>query len=60
VAYYKRLGVTVTRVMTDNGSCYKALRLSPMIGALLPIADASLQPRKDTLRSFGGALSLVI
>ncbi len=24
VAYYKSLGVTVTRVMTDNGSCYKA------------------------------------
>jgi hypothetical protein len=24
VAYYKSLGVTVTHVMTDNGSCYKA------------------------------------
>jgi transposase InsO family protein len=24
VAYYKSFGVTVTRVMTDNGSCYKA------------------------------------
>src|SRR5258708_10486887 len=24
VAYYKSLGVTATRVMTDNGSCYKA------------------------------------
>ena len=24
VAYYQRLGVTVTRVMTDNGSSYKA------------------------------------
>lgn len=24
LAYYKSLGVTVTRVMTDNGSCYKA------------------------------------
>jgi transposase InsO family protein len=24
VAYYKSLGVTVTRVMTDNGSCYRA------------------------------------
>jgi transposase InsO family protein len=24
VAYYKSLGVTVTRVMTDNGSCYQA------------------------------------
>lgn len=24
VAYYERLGVTVARVMTDNGSCYKA------------------------------------
>lgn len=25
VTYYKSLGVTVARVMTDNGSCYKAL-----------------------------------
>ena len=24
VTYYKNLGVTVTRVMSDNGSCYKA------------------------------------
>jgi transposase InsO family protein len=24
VAYYESLGVTVSRVMTDNGSCYKA------------------------------------
>ena len=24
VAYYKSLGVTIARVMTDNGSCYKA------------------------------------
>ena len=24
IAYYKTLGVTVSRVMTDNGSCYKA------------------------------------
>ena len=24
VAYYASLGITVTRVMTDNGSCYKA------------------------------------
>ncbi|SEL08329.1 integrase core domain-containing protein, partial [Xaviernesmea oryzae] len=24
VAYYASLGVTVTRVMTDNGACYKA------------------------------------
>lgn len=24
IAYYEGLGVTVTRVMTDNGSCYKA------------------------------------
>lgn len=24
VAYYKRLGIAVTRVMTDNGSCYRA------------------------------------
>jgi transposase InsO family protein len=24
IAYYQRLGITVARVMTDNGSCYKA------------------------------------
>jgi len=24
LAYYASLGITVTRVMTDNGSCYKA------------------------------------
>jgi transposase InsO family protein len=24
VAYYKKLGITVARVMTDNGSCYRA------------------------------------
>jgi hypothetical protein len=24
VAYYKSLGVTVTRAMTDNGSCYQS------------------------------------
>src|SRR3546814_11961852 len=24
IAYYKRLGVAVTRVMTDNGSCYRS------------------------------------
>ena len=24
IAYYHSLGVTVSRVMTDNGSCYKA------------------------------------
>lgn len=24
VAYYRKLGITITRVMTDNGSCYKA------------------------------------
>lgn len=24
IAYYKSLGVTVTRIMTDNGSCYRA------------------------------------
>jgi transposase InsO family protein len=24
IAYYKTLGITVTRVMTDNGSCYRS------------------------------------
>ena len=26
IAYYKSLGITVARVMTDNGSCYKAFK----------------------------------
>ena len=26
IAYYNSLGITVVRVMTDNGSCYKALK----------------------------------
>jgi transposase InsO family protein len=26
VAYYNSLDVTITRVMTDNGSCYKAVK----------------------------------
>ena len=25
VAYYKSLGITVLRVMTDNGSCYRSI-----------------------------------
>lgn len=24
VAYYKSLGITILRVMTDNGSCYRS------------------------------------
>lgn len=36
IAYYQTLGITVTRVMTDNGSCYKAhafrdLRREPVL-----------------------------
>lgn len=34
VAYYASLGVTVTRVMTDNGSCYKALAFRDACKAL--------------------------
>ena len=34
VAYYAGLGVTVTRVMTDNGSCYKALAFRDACKAL--------------------------
>src|ERR1051326_7631003 len=29
VAYYKRLGITVLRVMTDNGSCYRFPGFAP-------------------------------
>jgi transposase InsO family protein len=34
VAYYASLGVTVTRVMTDNGSCYKAFAFRDACQAL--------------------------
>ena len=34
IAYYKRLGVTVTRVMTDNGSCYKSRAFAKACKAL--------------------------
>lgn len=34
VAYYKSLGVTVTRVMSDNGSCYKAYDFRKACGEL--------------------------
>jgi transposase InsO family protein len=34
VAYYASLGVTVSRVMTDNGSCYKAFVFSDTCRAL--------------------------
>jgi transposase InsO family protein len=34
VAYYQSLGVTVTRVMTDNGSCYKAFDFRDACAAL--------------------------
>src|SRR4051812_16662936 len=32
VAYYKSLGVTVTRVMTDNGSCYQSFASATLVG----------------------------
>ena len=38
VAYYDSLGVTVARVMTDNGSCYQALRLSRCLQRARPQA----------------------
>jgi len=34
VAWYKTLGVKVTRVMTDNGSCYKSLAFAKTCKAL--------------------------
>jgi transposase InsO family protein len=34
VAYYASLGVTVRRVMTDNGSCYKAFAFREACRAL--------------------------
>jgi transposase InsO family protein len=34
IAYYQTLGITVTRVMTDNGSCYKAHAFRDLCSAL--------------------------
>ena len=34
VAYYLSLGITVTRVMTDNGSCYKSFAVAAACKAL--------------------------
>ena len=34
VAYYKRLGITVTRLMTDNGSCYRSKAFRKVCKAL--------------------------
>src|SRR5580704_2616739 len=34
VAYYDRLGITVERVMTDNGSCYKSFAFRRACGRL--------------------------
>ena len=34
LAYYQSLGVTVTRVMTDNGSCYKSFAFRDACKAL--------------------------
>jgi transposase InsO family protein len=34
IAYYKTLGITVTRIMTDNGSCYKSFAFRDACNAL--------------------------
>jgi transposase InsO family protein len=34
IAYYRSLGITVTRVMTDNGSCYKSFAFREACKAL--------------------------
>ncbi|MFO1189882.1 MAG: DDE-type integrase/transposase/recombinase [Alphaproteobacteria bacterium] len=43
IAYYKSLGVTVTRVMTDNGPCYMARAFAR---ACLPAPQAQAHPNK--------------
>jgi transposase len=51
VAYYKSLGVTVTRVMTDNGSCYKAFAFGMPVGIWASSTSApSLTLLKPTAR----------
>jgi Integrase core domain len=55
VAYYNSLGVTVTRVMTDNGSCYKAFDFQAEDQSHKPAKHieetarlaSSIEPKKD-------------
>ena len=64
-AYYKSLGVTVTRAMTDNGSCYQAfafrdacrdlgikhIRTKPYTPKQTERPSASFRPRFESCRS---------
>ena len=52
VAYYASLGVTVARVMTDNGSCYTLERLPRGLPRSRPQAhpDQALHARRPTAR----------
>ena len=45
VAYYASLGVTVARVMTDNGSCYKAFAFVAPPGRSSTSAPGPTRPR---------------
>lgn len=50
VAYYKSFGVTLTRVMTDNSSCYKAFDFRDAAGFWAPSisAPSPIRPKPTT------------
>ncbi len=52
VAYYKRLGVTVTRFTTDSGACYKAFAFSD---ACRHLGLRHIRTKPSTLRTDGKA-----
>lgn len=47
VAYYKSLGVTVARVMTDNGSCYQSFAFRDACRDLASNTSASSPTRRE-------------
>ena len=52
VIYYAKLGISIQRVMTDNGSCYKISRLRPSLQAARSqsTSEPGPTPRKPMAR----------
>jgi hypothetical protein len=59
VAYYKSLGVIVTRVMTDNGSCYQSFAFrDSSTSARSPIRlEQTARPSASSKPQFGNGLT---
>ena len=50
VAYYQSLGVTIQRVMTDNGSCYKSFASQSLRGSVSGTSAPSPTRQRPTAR----------